>query len=136
MSLHFNPMPGSSDNALAVNNKGAPDDTFAHFLFFDDTVFFTDSPVGITQQREGEVQFFLEFYVGGDTVAAHTEDVCFSGCEGGDFITEIAGFLRSTGCVVFWVKIEDDRLAFEIFERHYFLLVGFEAESRRFFPSF
>jgi len=132
-------MPCGDDNALTIDDKGASDDSLAglaeHFFLFDDAVFFADGPIGIAQQGEEEIKFFSELLVRGDAVAAHTEDVCFSGCEGADFITEIAGFLGSPGCVVFWVKVKNDGLSLEVFQSNFLLLVGFEAESRRFFSD-
>jgi hypothetical protein len=50
-----------------------------------------------------------------NTVPAHPNDNGLLGFERIDFITEIAGFLRSPRGVVFWVKIKHDLLAKKVF---------------------
>ena len=58
--------------------------------------------------------------MGCDAVFADAQDHHLLGIERVDFVTEIAGFLRSTGGGVFGVEIEDDLAACKILQRHAF----------------
>src|SRR5262249_54156995 len=96
-----------------------------------DTVRFADGAAGIGEQRERELVLGFELGLGGNGILADPDHLGVLLAEYGDFITEIAGFLRSAGGVGLGVEKQNDAAALQALEREIFSLVGLERESRR-----
>lgn len=132
MALHLDIPPLGRDPALCIDDKRTPDQTldgFTEDLFLvDHPVLFADHTTGIAQKREGEGEFIPEFLMRGDAVPADAEDGGFDVMKRFDFITEIAGFLRSPRRVVFGIKEENHRPPAIIVERNSLLFVRFQGE--------
>ncbi len=70
---------------------------------------FANLPALIAEQREAEIVLRGEARVRTDGIVADAENNGASGFKLGAFITEGAGFSRSTRCIVLRVKVNHDR---------------------------
>ncbi len=80
----------------------------------------------IAQQREIELQLFLESRLCFHGIGAYPKDNHTQLIELRFGVTKLGRFDRSTGCVGFWKEKEEHALAFEVFERDFFVLIGLE----------
>jgi hypothetical protein len=74
--------------------------------------------------------------VGLDAVHVDPENGCVDGVEFVDFITEIEGFPRSAGAVVFGIEIEHDPPSKKVLERDLLFVVRIEGKGGRFLSDF
>ena len=71
----------------------------------------------IGEKGEGQFMFADELGVGGGVVLADAQDMDSRVAEAVPAVSEIAGLLRATRCVVFWLEVENNPLALQVRER-------------------
>ena len=132
MAFGFDEGPDFLDFAVLADEEGAADDAhgrLAHeLLFLPGTEFLDGFVVGIAEQREIEILLFLEGGLGLYGIGAHAKDGDAELVEFWFCVTKLGRFYGSTGGVGFGEEKEEDAPAREVFERDFFVFVGFEAE--------
>jgi hypothetical protein len=105
------------DAALLVDDVGDPLRVFV-FRRVGGTVGDTDLAVGVTQQREGEVEFLGEAGVGGDIVETGAEDGGVLRFVLVDEVPEPGTLGRSARCVGLRIEPQHDLPAAQIVQRN------------------
>ena len=120
------------DVACGIDEEGGAFDAHVFFavhgFFCPDVVGEGGGVVGVGEEGEGEVEFGLEFEVGGDGVGGDAEDDGAGFLEVGEGVAEVAGFGGAAWGVVFGVEVEDDFFASEGGEGDFFVVGGVEEE--------
>jgi hypothetical protein len=132
--------PDFLDFAGFADEEGAADDAhgrLAHELLFLPGAEFLDGfVVGIAEQGEIETLVFLEGGLGLYGIGAHSKDGDAELVEVFFCVTKLGRFYRSTGRVCSGEEKEEDAVSREVFERDFFVFVGFEAERGGFGADF
>jgi hypothetical protein len=128
MPFGFDEGPYLLDLPVLANEEGAAHDSRvspAHELFFLPGAELSDGfMVGIAEQGEIKVLFFLEGSERFDGIGAHPEDGHAMLIEFRLCVTKLGRFNRSTGSVRFGIKEEQDALAFEVIQGDFLAVVG------------
>lgn len=110
------------DGAILIDHKGHPVNAIvgsAHEFFrAPDTVGVDDGSFSVRDEGEREVEFGTEFLVRLERIGAHPDDLVPLAEQLLMIVAQVAGFRRTTGCVVLGVEIKNDLLSLEILKCH------------------